>query len=410
METISKISRQGQDLYVQMVHPEVVQDTTKYHWYYGGRGGGKSKTAARKVAINLWHRAGNRGLVTRKTFPSLRITAMKDVLDAIEFMQIPGEYKASENTFYYDNGSSVLFLPLYEQARRSERLKSLDLNLIWAEEATEMSLDDYKNLKWTMRLPGIRQMIFSFNPPERADHWLYREYERQVAKGQALKVHFDIEDNPLLPEDLKRELYDLKHTDAGLFERYAKGTWGIDVVRDRVWENVHFGRYNGKPKSGGQDWGYSDPSVTLFIHRTDGKLYIMDEIYKRRKQPEEIGAMIEERFKAWGIKKSEFPIHADSANKTENEKLRSMGFWIKPSKKGKGSVNEGIIEARKLEIIIDEERCPNAAREIPNWVYRKDRDGNTLDEPVDFDDHCPACVRYNVLGEKQSRLQIYGSE
>jgi len=390
-----------------MAHEEVMDYLEKYLFFYGGRGGGKSKTAALDIAERGWTIAGLQTLVTRKTLPSLRITAMKDTLDAIEKLKIPGHFKKSEYTYYYDNGSMIYFFPLFEQARRSTRLKSLDLNVIWAEEATEMTKLDFDEIKWTMRLPGFRQMIFTFNPPENGNHWLYKEYERQKAKGRARKIHFDIEDNPLLPEDEKQELRDLKGIDKGLYLRYAIGKWGIDVIRNRVWTNIHLGVLEDKkPTFGGIDHGYSHPAAVHLFREKNDELNVMDEIYVRRHQPEELGELIAQMLKDWNLKKSEFPFHADSEDPAANDMLESMGFYIIPATKGPGSVNEGIEAVRRLKVIVDEEKCPNAWRELPAWIYKKDKDGKSTEKPVEFNDHCCATIRYAVLGERDEELQL----
>ncbi len=402
------ITRNKHNLDVEMVHPETYNFLEKYLYFYGGRGGGKSKTVARLVPLHCWENPGTVALITRKTFPSLRITAMKDTLKAIEEMNIPGMFYKSDSYFLYVNGSIIYFLPLYTSTGgKNERLKSLDLNIVWMEEATECALSDFMTLNPSVRLEGIRKWYFTFNPPETSQHWLYKTYDIQKSEGTARRVHFGLKDNPLLPVEIIEELNNLKNIDEGLYLRFAKGEWGIDVLRERVWDNVHRGKLTDKkPKFGAIDWGWSDPTVFNPYGLQDNDVYVMNEIYKRRKQPEEIGDMIIEMLKGYHISKGGIPIYADSEAPEKNAKLTDMGLWIVPVKKGKGSVEKGIVKVRTLTVYIDEDKCPNTWREVTNWIYPKDKDGNTKEKPVEYNDHCCDTLRYGVVGFMGEELQL----
>ena len=406
METIT---RNNHRLEVQAVHGDIGAYPEKYIYCYGGRGGGKSKTVARLVPAHCWENPGLISLVTRKTFPSLKITAMKDTLNAIEQMGIPGTFYKSDSYFQYINGSITYFLPLYTSTGgKNERLKSLDLNIVWIEEPTECTQQDFDYLNPSVRLPGLHKFYFTFNPPETSDHWIYKKYDIQKSKGMAQRVHFSLEDNPLLPDDIKQELYDLKETDEGLYLRFAKGEWGIDVLRERVWKNIHRGVLpTGKPKFGGLDWGWNDPTVFHMYGLHDNDVYMVDEIYKRHKQPEEIGKMMLEMFKKYKMAKDSIPIYADNDSPANNKKLSDMGFWVIPTKKYSGSVEDGIIKVRMLTVYIDEEKCPNGWREVSNWIYPKDQNGNTKEKPIEFNDHSCATLRYAVVGFMKGKIQLY---
>ena len=414
METIT---RNNHRLEVQAVHGDIGAYPEKYIYCYGGRGGGKSKTVARLVPAHCWENPGLISLVTRKTFPSLKITAMKDTLNAIEQMGIPGTFYKSDSYFQYINGSITYFLPLYTSTGgKNERLKSLDLNIVWIEEPTECTQQDFDYLNPSVRLPGLHKFYFTFNPPETSDHWIYKKYDIQKSKGMAQRVHFSLEDNPLLPDDIKQELYDLKETDEGLYLRFAKGEWGIDVLRERVWENVHRGVLRNEPTNifGGIDHGYTAPACAYIYGLYDNDIYIIDEVYKRKMQPEEFGFRIIEMLKRNHIRPNSIPFHADSEDPKTNDKLKdfrwenkSYSLWIIPAKKGKGSVKASLKEVRSYKVLIDEEKCPNAWREIPYWIFPKDRDGNISEEPLGINDHSCMALCYGVMGQLKGKIQLY---
>lgn len=412
------IIRNKHELTVQMVHPELITCPEKYLFPYGGRGGGKSKTMARVVPSIAWENPGFKFLITRKAMPSLRVTAMKDTLDAIEQMGIPGHFYKADSYFQYVNGSIIYFFPLYVSEGRNERLKSMDLNGIWFEEATEITLKDFDTIRWTVRLPGMQKFWFSFNPPESSDHWLYKLFDRQNSKGNARKIHFGIEENPLLPDDIKRELEALREVDEGLWKRYCKGEWGIDVKRKRVWDNVQSGMMEGEAVlwGGGADFGWSSPgSFHLYgVKESDiyaAEVYMVAEVYETRLQPEDFACKIWDTIIEHGLSPKNVPIVADSEAPEKIEKMRYFKhhgqwckLWVIPAKKERGSRLASIDEVRRYQVIIDENNCPNGHREVTNWVYPEDRDGNIREDPLKINDHSCDDLRYFIYTFLRNRV------
>ena len=74
---------------------------------------------------------------------------------------------------------------------------------------------------------------------------------------------------------------------------------------------------------------------------------------------------------------------------------------------GAGSVADGVrwLQERS-EIVIDPERCPNAAREFAGYEYPVGPDGEFLPELPDRDNHAIDALRYAmepVLTERRAR-------
>jgi phage terminase large subunit len=380
-------------LRLPMVHKEILNFKEKYTYCYGGRGGGKSKTVARVIVTLAIQHPKTTWLVTRKSGPALEVTAKRDVLDAIAQIEKHvvscGLMHEAKSYYEFDNGSRVYFLPLYISQNRNERLKSMDLNGIWYEEPTECTKADYDMLFPCTRLPGLRKVYFTFNPPESSDHWLYKLYARQYAQHIAHKVHFAIEDNPLLPEDVVAELDQLKEIDAGLYERFRKGTWGIDVKRKRVWTRIFPGGFIDSADAyvSGADFGWSSPSSWHLYGIKDDNVYMIDEIYRTHLQPEDFAALILDKLTENKLSPRVVPVIADSEAPEKIAKLREAGLWVIGYKKYKGCVNDGIIEVRRHEIYVDDEKCPFGYRDLTNYIYPLDRDGNVQEEPLKLNDH-----------------------
>jgi phage terminase large subunit len=72
-----------------------------------------------------------------------------------------------------------------------------------------------------------------------------------------------------------------------------------------------------------------------------------------------------------------------------------MGIDARPSEKGPDSVRAGIdfLRAKKIHIVSG---SVNLQKEVSSYVWRKDKSGNPLNEPVQFNDHLISAVRYAI--------------
>lgn len=86
-------------------------------------------------------------------------------------------------------------------------------------------------------------------------------------------------------------------------------------------------------------------------------------------------------------------IFADSAEPRLNEELRRMGWNIKPSLKGRDSVNAGIdlLKRHRIHITKDSE---NVKKEFRNYKWKEDRNGRVLNIPEDRENHTTDALRY----------------
>ena len=113
----------------------------------GGAGSGKSWAVALHILRLAYSQKDKSILVTRKTLPSLRITAYKLILDLLKKYDLPYELNKSEMVITTPTGSQILFKSLDEP----EKIKSAEFNYIWVEECTEITIDDFRQLNLRLR-------------------------------------------------------------------------------------------------------------------------------------------------------------------------------------------------------------------------------------------------------------------
>ena len=137
--------------------------------FFGGAGAGKSVFVAQLLVIKLITEKDIRILVIRKTLPSLKITAFKLIIDILRAIKLPFNLNKTEMLITYGT-NEMLFKSLDDP----EKIKSYEANYIWIEEATDVTQDDFNQLKLRMRRKntnGKNQMFLTFNPID-AFHWI----------------------------------------------------------------------------------------------------------------------------------------------------------------------------------------------------------------------------------------------
>ena len=128
-------------------------------------------------------------------------------------------------------------------------------------------------------------------------------------------------------------------------------------------------------------------------------LWVFDEMYERGMSNERIA----ERITDMGYAKE--VITADSAEPKSIDRLKQLGLYrIRPARKGADSVRAGIDRIVGYKIIIHP-KCSNFIREIGNYTWKKDKDGRTLNIPIDDFNHLMDAMRYALeRGSKTAKI------
>ena len=124
----------------------------------GGTRSGKSYSAIQYLITKALENPGVLISVVRKSFPSLRISAMRDFKTILKEWELWDEenWYASENSYTFDNGSSIEFLSVQD----SERRKGTKRNYLFIDEANELNYEDYFQLS----IRTTDKIIIAYNP------------------------------------------------------------------------------------------------------------------------------------------------------------------------------------------------------------------------------------------------------
>jgi len=370
----------------------LTKTTERINLLVGGAGSSKSYSVAQFLIKKFFEEKDIRILVVRKTTPSLRITAYHLILDLLK------EYgwlsycnlNKTEMTLTCDN-NEMLFKGLDDP----EKIKSAEFNYIWVEEATEITLEDYRQLNLRLRRKGKLNQIFLTCNPISALHWIKQE----LADKQKIAInHSTYKDNPFLDEVYRQQLEDLINQDVNFYKIYALGQWGVlENIIYEGWKSYgNISEYGKQPQeiSYGIDWGYESPAALIRIYWFDGDKVIWEEvIYQEHLTIPEFIKLAKELIPENEIQKE---FYAGTDEPGSIQQFYDAGFNIH---KAITDVRDGInyCKAHLIGLI-----GANIIKEAQGYKRKEDKNGNVLEEPVKFMDHGMDAGRYGTYSRADS--------
>ena len=342
---------------------------------YGGAGSGKSHSIAQYLIHKFYTEENKRFLITMKTLPSLRITAMQLILDLLEEYGLPYDFNKSQLTLNYKD-NIILFKGLDDPGK----IKSYEGNYIWMEEASENTYANFMQLNLRLRRnskKSINQMFLSLNP---VMCWVHDKLFK-TNKSNVAFLHSNYRDNPFLGREYIEELIDLDNQDATLAAIYKEGLWA--QLRNLIYNNYDF--FEELPDNiddtiYGLDFGYNNPSALVKIDLKDGESYETELLYKRKlTNPDlikQLKILIPDRSKR---------IYADN-EPDRIEEIKKAGFNCRAAKKGVGSVYNGLIFCKRLKFHVNM-ASENSKKELGNYKWKEDMNGDSTEEPIKTFDH-----------------------
>ena len=356
---------------------------------WGGAGSGKSAFAATKCAIRCMQAREHVGGF-RKVARTLRTSVCAEFADALDRLGVRTLWTLNKTDLVWEcvNGSVFRCLGLDDV----DKLKSIkSLTSTWIEEATECVPLDYEqiNLRMRGRSPSYKQHIITFNPVS-VHHWIKKRLFDTPQHGRTTTLHSTYKDNRFLDDEYAQELELLAERDSNYGTVYARGKWGVlqGVIYDPFIQADWPPREQFSSTAFGIDWGYNDPMVLVQADIHDSEPYLTELFYQTGKTT----ADLVQFMKSKGLPKNA-PYICDSAEPDRIEELRRAGFNAQPADKRQGSLKAGIDFCKKLKIHTRPEN-ENLNAENVTYRWRVDKDGNTLDEPEDANNHAMDAMRY----------------
>ena len=359
---------------------------------YGGAGSGKSYSTAQHIILRALEEKGKRFLITRKTLPALRMSCLQLVKDLLSEYEIPYEFNKSVSEMWIGD-NQILFKSL----DNPEKIKSSEFNYVWAEEATELTHQDYLQLRLRLRRKNElkNQLIMTLNPIDQF-HWIRTQIlDTPGIDTASLQSNYKM--NPFLPDEYIEQLEGLADIDENYYRIYALGEWGVlqnliysnwDVV-DRMPENPDEIIY-------GLDFGYVNPTALLEIRIKENDIWVREIIYQSHLTNAELIDLLKEKIDR------NVSIYADSAEPQRIQEIYQAGFNIYSSEK---DVSFGINRVKQYKMHILEDSV-NLIKEIRSYKWKEDKEGRILEEPVKFNDHAMDAMRYALASLQKTNRPV----
>jgi phage terminase large subunit len=398
----------------------------------GPAGTGKSRSCLEKLQACMLKYPRSRGVIVRKVAASIGGSALdtyrkhvaSELIAAGQVRYYGGS--ASEPPQYrYSNGSVILIVGM----DKASKIMSTEFDMIYIQEATELTEDDWESLSTRLRNGRMPyQQIIADANPNVPYHWLNQRCQR----GQCRMVNTQHTDNPVLYQDgvltPAGEAYMLKlEALSGVRKaRLLKGLWQAaeGLVYELYDPAVHLIDKFTPPKAWKRYWvidfGFSNPFVLQFwAEDPDGRLYLYREIYKTKVLVEDHAKhaikLVTDAKGQW-TEPRPFQVIADPADAEGRQTFtKHSGLPTVEAKKGK---KDGIQVAQKrfetqedgkprifimrgctveIDSTLEDAKKPySTEQEIVGYVWPEDKTGDKAEEPVKEDDHGMDCMRYMV--------------
>lgn len=390
MKTDVTLSRAVLEVFNPRTNP---RGSVSYRALFGGRGSGKSYSAALVAAV--WGYGEKlRVLCVREFQNSIAQSFYAELKAAIESQPwLTGHYELQRDRIIGKNGTEFIFKGLHSNPTAIKSLAKIDLTII--EEAEDIPEESWLQLEATV-LRQPKSEIWALWNPRRKDSPVDFRFRQHPPKDAVIR-QINYTDNKFFPDgllklcDRQREILD-----------YA--TWAhvwLGAYLENSASQIFNGRFEPKeftpdksydgPYQGG-DWGYSqDPTAMIRAWVKDDCLWIEYEAGG-------VGIELDDVPKT-AAQIPDFHKHEarwDSAQPAMISHVAGKGLpRSKPAKKGKGSVEDGIQFIRSFKRVYIHPRCKQTLNEFNLYSWKVDRlSGEIRNDPVDANNHYIDALRY----------------
>jgi phage terminase large subunit len=328
--------------------------------------------------------------VVSESVPHLRRGAIKDFL---KIMMYTNRYRDSQWNrgvlkYTFNNGSYIEFFSV----EQPDKLRGARRNVLYVNEANNIPFEAYNQL--AIRTSG--DIWIDFNPT--ANFWAHKEV---AIEDDADFITLTYKDNEALPKTIvddiesAREKAKTSEYWANWWKVYGLGQIGsLEGVCIKQWNEIELPA-EARLLCYGMDFGYSNDPTTLIGLYKYNDAYIFDEvIYQKKLLNSDISNLLSDN----NITEV---IYADSAEPKSIAELKTYRHKVMPCTKGKDSIVYGINLINQNKIFITS-RSTNLIKELQSYTWVKDREGNTVNKPIDAFNHCIDAARYAITSQLET--------
>lgn len=396
--------------------PQLENYDTRFNVFYGGAGSGKSHFVFQKLILKYLKFGKRKCLVVRKVSNTLRDSCFALVKSILSDWHLYDQCKINKTdlTVELPNGSHFIFKGMDDP----EKIKSIaNIDDIVVEECTEIDEFDFDQLSLRLRSRNpYNQVHCMFNPVSK-ENWVYKRWFREDAvynKENTVILHTTYKNNKFLPKEYIENLLEMERTNPAYYRIYALGEFAtLDKLVYTNWRVEEFDyrevlrNVKGSKAIFNLDFGYTNDPTSFgaeILDQVNKRLWIFDGFEEKGLLNDEIAKRIIDMGYGKEI------ITCDSAEPKSIEELRRNGLpRVRGAVKGRDSIINGINLLQQYEIIVHP-KLTWVIEELKNYTWKKGKDGEYINVPIDKYNHSLDSIRYGVtteVGTKEIKLSFF---
>ena len=328
--------------------------------------------------------------VVSESMPHLQRGAIRDfkqIMDA-EGLWEDSRWNETQHTYTWGNGSILEFFSV----DNAGKVHGSARDRLFINECQNIPYEIARQL--FVRTRG--QIVCDYNPTH--SFWLNEIIE---ARPNCVTIHSTYKDNEFLTPEQIQEIIDAGKNDPNWAKVYIDGKIGtLDglIYTFELCDSIPVKtEMDHLVEIQGMDFGFTnDPTARVQVIADHRKkiLWVRERCYRTHMQNKHIIQDLQED----GVTKR-MEIYADCAEPKSIADIQDAGFNVIPCDKDAPTKSDKLkfqlqwMQGWQLNVTKD---SIDLIKELRNYVWAKDRDGNPLNEPIDKFNHCLDAMRYAV--------------
>lgn len=351
-------------------------DEKNFIVHRGGTGSGKTYEIVMFILLNICLSKPNKIItIVSESYPHLKRGVMRVTAEIIKKIGISVPFNETDKIYKFTNGTILEFVS-------ADRLGSSLGNrryLLYGNEINHLKKEVYDEMARRSEI-----VLSDFNPT--AEFWL-EDLLKFYDKSIVIKSNYL--SNTELPQHEKDKIKKRASMDPNFKRIHIDCEYGNSeglvfkpeqiILIDEFPKDLKY-KY-------GQDFGFTAPATMMKTFMNEDSVFI-DEIYYKT-------GMLEPDYKTELLTiEKHIKITSDSEAPDKISFIKNLGYNIFATKKGKGSVKDGIekLQARKIYIT---KRSINTIKEFRELTHAVDKYGKNIDGEYVGEDHAIDGVRYS---------------
>ena len=329
---------------------------------------------------------GTKITVVAETVPAVKAGALANFKEIMQqtgrWNPDPRYYNATDRIYTFRNKSTIQFTAFENEEKARQAGKR---NILFANEVNTIP----RPVVDTLMIRTDGDIWLDYNPT--AEFWVDEEYKGNPNVDWLTLTYLDNEALPTTILDMLLERKKKAETDPywdNWWKVYGLGQIGsLEGVVFNNWDKIPNVPDDARLIGCGLDFGYSnDPTALIKVYKWNDKRIVDEVLYRTEMTNPEIAPYLPSGVTTW----------ADSAEPKSIEEIRRTGKDIRGVTKGADSINYGIQTMQGQKYLVTE-RSLNIIKELRSYQWAKDKEGKTLNKPVDAFNHAIDAIRYHEM-------------